>query len=416
MDQTQLAAVERGLCTELVYGVLRVTPFLHRTLERWGKLKASDHVLRAHLLVGVYQLLFLDRVPAHAAVDEAVAAISSERGPRVGGFANAVLRNVARDPPRASLQEAVLASTPSWLRKRLIRDVGEEAALGLLLPRETPRPVLRWFDETASPDWRRESCRPLVAIPGAEEFVGGGDPRRYPEFAQGAFSVQEAGSQCVALATGASSGQRVLDLCAGRGQKSLLLARALGAAVTATDLHAHKLRALQDEARRIGVEVTTEEHDWTTPAPSRWHRAFDRVLVDAPCTGVGTLRRRPEITRRLNPEDASRLGALQFALIRSALPCLAPGGVLTFATCSVLHEETEQVCERLQAELGLVPSSPKTSIDDFLCTTGPGASPEEEAAESSDSAQSGAPAALRLLPSVHGTDGYFIARFVEPSR
>lgn len=417
MDRARLAATDRGLCTELVYGVLRVAPFLRRTLQSWGRIKASDHVLRAHLCIAVYQLLFLDRVPAHAAVDEAVSMITAQRGPRVGGFANAVLRNIVRTPPTTSLKEAVLASTPSWLRKRLTRDVGEEAALGLLLPRVTPRPVLRWFDERSSPQWRREQCRPLTEIPGAEEFCGGGDPRRHPEFQRGAFSLQEAGSQCVALATGARAGLRVLDVCAGRGHKSLLLARAVGAEVTATDLHDHKLRALQDEAQRLGASVATEQHDWTTSALPSWQGAFDCVLVDAPCSGVGTLRRRPEITRRLHPDDPGRLAKLQFELVRRASACLAPGGVLTFATCSVLREEAEHVCERVEVELGLSPHCPGTSVDQLLGR----AAREGTAWNESDGHQTvkntawPAPSALRLLPTVHGTDGYFVARFAMRS-
>ena len=388
---------DRGLATELVYGVLRTSPYLERRLSEFAKLKQTDKPLLAHLLVAAYQLEFLDRVPAHAAVNEAVQLIGEARDKRVSGFANAVLRKlIAAREARLSLEEAIFQSTPSWIRKRLLRDVGEDEARMLLAPHEAPRPYLRVLRPEAL-SWLADKTEPCEGVPGAYRFMAGGDPRRLSGFQEGAFVVQELGAQLVAHALGAAVGERVLDVCAGRGQKTMLLAEQVGGSghVVATDLHEHKMQALAEEAQRLGVSVETRAWDWTKSPPESFQGSFDRVLVDAPCSGVGTLRRRPEISRRLTAEDPARLGELQRILLENAARAVRPGGVLLFATCSVFSEEAEQVVEAVQesSERALRLESMATPVDSRLF---PGGTVE---------------ASLRLLPFKHGTDGYFVARF-----
>ena len=233
-------------------------------------------------------------------------------------------------------------------------------------------------------------------MPGAYQFEAGGDPRQLLGYQEGAFVVQELGAQLVAHALGVREGEAVLDVCAGRGQKTSLLKSLVGNSgrVVATDLHEHKVRALEEEMKRLGVSVTAQTWDWTKEPPTELRGVFDRVIVDAPCSGVGTLRRRPEIARRLTAEDPVRLGALQSQIARNAALALKPDGVLLFATCSVLREEAEDIVEQLIAEGALTAVIPETSVQTALFPQG--ASPS---------------AALRLLPQIHGTDGYFIARF-----
>lgn len=388
---------DRGLATELVYGVLRTGPYLERRLTEFAKLKLGDKPLLAHLLVAAYQLEFLDRVPAHAAVNEAVQLIGEARDKRVSGFANAVLRKlIAADHGRLTLEQAIFQSTPSWIRRRLLKDVGEDEARMLLAPHEAPRPYLRVLRPEAL-TWLADKAEPCEGIPGAYRFIAGGDPRRLSGFQEGAFLVQELGAQLVAHALGALPGERVLDVCAGRGQKTMLLAEQVGSTgrVVATDLHEHKVQALAEEAERLNVAVETRAWDWTNPPPESFHGAFDRVVVDAPCSGVGTLRRRPEIARRLGAEDPTRLGELQRVLLLNAAQAVRSGGVLLFATCSVLSEEAEQVVEAVQ-RMSVRPlhlEGMATPVDSRLFPQGP------------------VEAAFRLLPSSHGTDGYFVARF-----
>jgi 16S rRNA (cytosine967-C5)-methyltransferase len=231
---------------------------------------------------------------------------------------------------------------------------------------------------------------------------GAGDPRRLPGFGA-AWIGQEEGAQVIALALGARPGDRVLDACAGRGNKTWLLAREVGAVgargagagcwVDAADLYPAKLeQAASGGARR------TYAVDWSVGVGDV-PEGYDRVLVDAPCSGVGTLRRRPEIALRREPQDVMRLGALELAIVRRAATRARDGGRLVFAVCSVLREEAEEVVERLTAaDLNAPDRSMMLEPAPF----------DAEIAR----ALSGGGTTLRLLPHVHGTDGYFAASFI----
>lgn len=397
LSKSELSLRDRGLCTELVYGTMRTLPFLVRQLGTLGKIKQSDHIFLSHLLVAAYQLDFLDRIPAHAVLNEAVGAIRRVRGAQVAGFANAILRKLATQPAseRTSLNDAILSSCPSWLKKRLSRDVGESEALALLASVENPRPTLRFVKDAPLPEWVKTECSPVAQVERVFRFEAGGDPRNHIEYECGAFSVQELGAVLVGYALGARPGERILDVCAGRGQKSFIAKEAVGPSgqVLSTDLHEHKLLALRKEAARFKVEVDTKQWDWTQDPPAVWQGAFDRVLVDAPCSGVGTLRRRPEIVRRLTPDTPARLAALQWEIVSRAAVAVRPGGTLLFATCSVLREEGPDLAARLCAGGQFEPACPPSEADGVLSL-----------------GQSGVSASTYLLPSRHNTDGYFLIR------
>jgi 16S rRNA (cytosine967-C5)-methyltransferase len=396
LDQSKLEGRDRGLCTELVYGVLRVQPYLERRLSEFGKLKQNDPFVLAHLLIAGYQIEFLSRVPARAAVNEAVSMVTEVRDKRVGGFVNAVLRRLSESAEQRPklLPEAVFESTPSWLKKRLVRDLGDEGARALLSPDGSPKVTLRLRRGVDEPAFFAENTERLDT-PGAYRYTGGGDPRRFPEFSEGHFSVQELGAQMVAHSLGARPGDRVLDACAGRGQKTFLLLDVVGSEgeVLATDLHQHKVDVLVAEAARQQRSVVAQKWDWTNPPPSEMVQRFDRVLVDAPCTGVGTIHRRPEIGRRLKPEDPERLSELQGQILLNASMAVKPGGVVVFATCSVFREEGEAVLSKSISSGEFSETVPETPIDNAIF--GGGGKPTSH---------------FRLLPHMHGTDGYWIAR------
>jgi 16S rRNA (cytosine967-C5)-methyltransferase len=385
---------DRALATELVYGVLRTENYLLEVLGRHGRIRRKDTELTVHLLVGAYQLAFLDRVPQRAAVHQAVEEVRRLRGARVGGFANAVLRKVAAEGAR-DLQAAIYQSAPCWLTERLVRVVGEEETRALLgAAAKLPGLGLRLRQTSSLPSWVQggDLGTPSEETPDAFRYLGGGDPRRLPGFAEGAFVVQEEGAQLVTWAVGARPGERVLDACAGRGQKASLLAERVGVAgeLWATDLHPGKLRQLSEEFQRLRLEPPrTAAVDWTAPeaASAGPQGGFDRVLVDVPCVGDGTLRRRPEIARRLRPEDPARLTELQRVILRAAAAQARPGGRVLYATCSVLRD----ACEEVLAGVG-----------DLL---EPCAFDAPEVASVFSPQQT----SLRLLPGRHGTDGYFVA-------
>ena len=383
---------DRALATELVYGVLRTRGALRRRVEAFAPRGVSDPYALLVLLVAAYQLSFLDRVPARAAVNEAVSMVEKKRGKGVAGFVNAVLRRLSESKPRFELADAMRESAPPWLLERLAGSVGQaeaEALFGVGVPLAERH--ARVVAGAAQPAWleRAEAGR---SSPRAR-LLPGGDPEKLEGYAQGAFVVQEQGAQLVGLALGARPGERVLDACSGRGQKTSLLVEQVGQGghVWATDLHGKKLVALGRELVRLRLPgVRTAEVDWTRPTDAVPGN-FDRVLVDAPCTGVGTLRRRPEIAHKLGEGDPARLGELAANILRGAAQHAKPGGRVVFAVCSVFPEEAEAVVERVADLLEPAPFD-APEVEQFATKS---------------------PAAFRLLPLEHGTDGYFVASFVR---
>ena len=404
----QLDARDRALATELVYGSLRVLPWLSANIERFAPrgTKSLDARVRAHLLVAAYQLFFM-RVPAFAAVSEAVGAIRTARGPRVAAFANAVLRKVAAQAASfddAGRGQAIVESAPPWLREALERAVGaDDARAFLACGGDAPAVVMRverleerdaWIEKlrAAAPHGSFEAGR---VSPAAILARGAGKPQKLPGWAEGAWAIQEEGAQLAGLALGAREGERVLDACAGRGNKTATLARAVGplGAVDACDVSPAKLERLAIELARLGLRTrATFAVDWTVGAGDV-QGPYDRVLVDAPCTGVGTLRRRPEIALRREGADLAALARAQVAIASRAAEQVRPGGSLVYVVCSVLREECEDVVQALAA------ASPSLQPAPF----------DAPAAR----AVAGDAPAFRLLPHVHGTDGYFVARFTR---
>lgn len=379
---------ERALATELVYGVLRTRVALEERLGRIAPRRIKDTTTRVQILIAAYQLLVLSRIPAFAAVDAAVGAVRVQRGPRMAGFANAVLRKLAAQSE--PLGTAGLAGAPAWLIERLSDAVGPAEALALLGADRAPSPAVRVIQGRSLPDWL-ERAEPGLVSPRARRIERVGDPRALPGYAEGSFVIQEEGSQAVALLVGARPGERVLDACAGRGQKASLLAEQIGGAgvLWAADLHLAKLDHLLLEFERLKLDPpTTRALDWTQ-GTSDVPGGFDRVLVDAPCSGTGTLARRPEILLRLTPNDPARLALLAVSILRAAATRARPGGRVVFAVCSVLAEECEAVVANA---LDLLDPCPFES-GELVGWVRP------------DATQ------IRLLPIRNGTDGYFVASF-----
>jgi 16S rRNA (cytosine967-C5)-methyltransferase len=405
----QLDVRDRALATEIAYGTLRLLGWLEKRVGQHATkgVKSIEVHVRAHLLVAAYQVLVLTRVPAFAAVDEAVSTVRALRGPRVAGFVNAVLRKIASEPkPDGSeLARAALEAADPALAAALVNAIGREGALSLLAPEETPALGLRVEDASSREAWiaRLREARPEATIepgrvsPLAIVARGAGRLTDLPGWQEGAWTSQEEGSQIIALALGARPGESVLDACAGRGNKTGLLARAVrgeGAAggVDAADLHPAKLERLGIELGRIGVQArTTFAVDWAAGVGAAGG-GYDRALVDAPCSGTGTVRRRPELLLRRTAADLSELATLQRSILGRVATLVRPGGRLVYAVCSVLREEAEDVIADA-GRLGLEPAPFDASIAAVVAPAGA--------------------ASFRLLPHEHGTDGYFVASFVR---
>jgi 16S rRNA (cytosine967-C5)-methyltransferase len=360
LRQAGLPERDARLATEIVYGTLRQLGVIDARLDAQLTRGRPDPFTLAALRAATYQALFLGRVPDHAIVQETVTIVKVKRGEGLGKLTNAVLRRVVESRPSEPLSQARLAP-PAWLEACLVDGLGNARAEAFLCGAHVPPLSLRAPDR-ATRDALLTSLRaarpeaelwpsPLVAEVLYAQRVG--DPRKLPGYAEGALSVQDAGAGLVGALVDAQPGERVLDACAGRGGKTLQLLARVGPAghVTAVDIHARKLAQLRDEARRCGVEaarVSTETIDLAR-GDGGLRGSFDRVLVDAPCTGLGTILRRPEIARRLTPEDPARMAELQLSILEHALGLLRPGGILVFAVCSGSRVEAGGVADRLEA-------------------------------------------------------------------
>ena len=401
----QLVPADRRLTTELVYGVLRCERYLDRRIAKHARkgVENLDAEVRVHLRVAVYQIVILERIPAFAAVSAAVDLVREARGPHVARFANAVLRKIATEAEqhgRVPMSEAVKLSLDPRLVQRVSAALGgrEQAEAMLSAGPFPPALGLRIHAGQDVDTWMRtlESAVPGVRLtrgkvsPRCLSLLGAGRPDDLPGF-EVAWSVQEEGSQVLGAALRAMPGERVLDACAGRGNKTLLLAEQVGPAgcVDAADLHEPKLEALQERARALGLPVLhTFPVDWTV-GTGDVPDGYDRVLVDAPCSGIGTMRRRPEVAHRDLDRTLPALHSLQSGILAHAATRCRKGGRIVYAVCSVLRNEAEDVIESVLSRG--VPLEPVPFDDDHAIELIRGKT------------------TMRLLPHEHGTDGYFLA-------
>ncbi len=361
----RVKAEDAGLATELVMGVLRWRRLLDFLLERRLKKPVAklDLPVALALRIGLYQLRFLERIPARAAANESVELVKSARKNSAASLVNAVLRRATDDarlpadkyiPQDTPVAErlGILHSHPTWMIERWLARSGEERTIALLQANNrTPRLTCALHDVTRREEIFAALQRAGLRIePGkilqSAFAVSGGSPTRTEAFRTGAISIQDEASQTVPLLLDVQANDRVLDLCAAPGGKTPPLVRGTGARgiVVAADRHAHRLRAMREQFKRLGLaQVHLVELDAASPLPFR--ALFHRILVDAPCSGTGTLARHPEIRWRLKPEQLAEFHVLQVSLLKSALERLVPGGRLVYSTCSMEPEENEQVVE-----------------------------------------------------------------------
>jgi 16S rRNA (cytosine967-C5)-methyltransferase len=341
---------DRALTTELVYGVLRwrrrlahdLGPLVHQGFD------TIEPMARILLLVGAYQIMHLDRIPPPVAVSATLDTARAMGGSRLTGLLNGVLRRLVANPPAAPVGEGVDAvgirtSLPSWIVEALQKAYGDAAeSEGLALRQRafnTVRPTLARGGATAlAESLASDGFATEEAAHGTCVVTGPGDPFSTTAFRNGHFVPQDPASLAVVNDLGELKGLRVLDLCAGRGIKATAMLDR-GAHVTAVDISASKLRHAQVLAEKLGVGAHLEVLAGDPTRASLELGTYDVVLVDAPCSGLGTLRRHPEIAWRRQPEDVARLAALQSLLLNAGARHVAPGGLLSYAVCSFTEVE-----------------------------------------------------------------------------
>jgi 16S rRNA (cytosine967-C5)-methyltransferase len=404
----KLSLPDHALCTELVMGVLRWRSALDVAIEEIASqpLAKLDLEVLVALRLGGYQLGWLERVPARAAIYESVELVKKARKRSAAPFANAVLRKMAREaaklcpaiPPRAIVSSLVAAyAHPEWLVERWIKHFGAERAARICAyDQEVPLTAIRLRDAGAEEELRRAG---MELAPGAfladARRVLLGEITHTAAFREGRVAIQDEASQLVAALVG--RGQRLLDCCAAPGGKTAVLAeRNPDSQIIAADLHPQRARLLRRLVRAQNVQVIAADAE-QLPVSGE----FDRALADVPCSGTGTLARNPEIKWRLKPEDLADLHARQLAIASSALQHLAPGGRLLYSTCSLEREENQAVVEELLANV------PGVRLLDCRSELKGMQERGELVWRDLDSITDGL--FLRTLPGVHPCDGFFAA-------
>ena len=358
-----------ALLTEIVLGVLRRRMILDHVIAAAASRPPAEiqpAVLTA-LRVGAYALIALDRVPDFAAVDTAVALVKESGHARAAGFANGVLRRIARErdallPPPAARGDvealALARSHPPWWTRRVVERLGWDGADALLAANNEPAATVlaSWPEAGTAPalaaalEAAGVATEPCRFAPGALRVTAGA-PQHTDAFRDGTFWIQDEASQLAVALLGDVVGPRSADACAAPGGKTLGLAArtAPGGLVAAFDRHPKRLRRLIQNVERLAARgVVAIAADMTRPAPVSI--AFDDVLVDAPCSGTGTFRRHPEIRWRLRHEDLAGFAARQRAILGCAAELPRPGGRLVYSVCSMEPEEGEDVVAAFLAD------------------------------------------------------------------
>jgi 16S rRNA (cytosine967-C5)-methyltransferase len=360
----KLEEADRRLAHEMAAGVLRRRQALDARLAAlvtrdWAQVPPR---LQDLLRLGAYQLVALDRIPAHAAVDTTVSLAREEGGPRAGGFVNAVLRRLGAQPEamagpewppdQETLDAAGLArrhSHPEWLVERWLSRFGPEETRRLLEWNDRrPRLVLQPARESAAELERRWTSAGIATEPaayGAGLVTERRRPDELPGFAEGAFVVQDPAQALLAWFADLPAGATVYDAAASPGGKTIALGREAGV-VVAGDVNRQRVRRLVQNLRRAG---TGREHPVVADARHPPVRSVSAVLLDAPCLGTGTFARHPDARSRVTPEALERLAAAQGELLDRAADVVAPGGLLIYSTCSLEPEENELQIERFLA-------------------------------------------------------------------
>jgi 16S rRNA (cytosine967-C5)-methyltransferase len=418
LDQTlkakSLSSPDRALLTELTYGTLRwrgrldahLAPLLRRPLEK------TDPFLKNLLRLSLYQFIFLDRIPDYAAVNEAVELTKSRAGGKAGGFVNGVLRNFLREAKQVAkpdLKESPINavaeywSHPDWLVEKWLRYFSTTETEALLQANNQEAPlVLRTNLRHGTREGllelfqsRNIQASPAPWSPQGITVQSKGLVENLPGFHEGNFQVQGEASQLVAYLLDPQPGERILDACAAPGGKTTQIAELMDdrGVVVATDVSAKGLKRLQENAIRLRLEsIRAFQADLSKPLSRSLSQPFDRILIDAPCSGFGTLRSHPEIKWNRGEADIKRLSELQEKILVNAASNLKPGGVLVYSTCTLIDDENERVVKTflqqqkefvLDGATAYLPQPARSLVRDNY---------------------------FMALPHKHNTDGFFAAR------
>lgn len=398
---------EAALATQLCFGVVQNEMLLDFYLSKFSNIplrRMESKVVQA-LRLGLYQMLFLSRIPQSAAVNSSVELTRTHcKNPRAPGMVNAILRNLQRNLnqlptiPQNDLAEyfSILYSHPVWLVEELLPLLGSEGTAEFLQANNSQPPITAMVNTTKAAiqsvvESLEEQGVEVTPHPWLDNCLilnKTGNLERLEAYQQGLFYVQDPASRLMALASGAGADMRVLDMCAAPGGKSFAVAIQMEnrGEVISCDLHPHKKKLIQAGADRLGLSIIKPMTADGKVRREEWTSAFDLVLVDAPCSGLGVIRKKPDI-RYKDPEPLEDLPQVQGAILENAAGYVKPGGVLMYSTCTILPRENQEVVD------AFLEHHPEFVREAFVLPGSAGEVPEGE---------------ITLWPQVHQTDGFFI--------
>ena len=393
---------DAALASRLCYGVLQNRILLDHYIQCClnGSIKKLQPVVLDILRIGMYQLLMMDKIPVSAAVNEAVEQGKKYANRSASGLINGVLRRASREKDQLPLPESlsVRFSHPEQLVE-LLRDAVDESGLEALLASHNTAPkTLIQVNPLIADEFAVKSAfeeagaflEPHPWLKGAYYVSGTGNLEAMPLFRQGGFLIQDAAARLAVMAAGITPGMRVLDCCAAPGGKSFSAAMAMNnqGTIISCDIHAHKIDLLSHGSKRLGITIVEPQlQDGRVFCPE-WQNTMDVVLADVPCSGLGVIRKKPDI-RYKSLSDLGRLPEIQLDILRNVSRYVRPGGVLLYSTCTILRRENEQVVEQFLTENNqFVPEAFSVPFGSGICREG----------------------MITLLPSIHDTDGFFICK------
>lgn len=406
LREQELDKRDAALASRLCYGVLQNRLLLDWHLARFcsRKLEALEAPVLCGLRAAVYQFLFLDKIPPSAAVNEAVELTKKYcRNPRAAGMVNGILRAMLRqkdllEPEGHDKVEtlSIKYSHPQWLVEEFLAELGPDGAEALLAADNLQPPTTAQVNSLRTdPDRLAEELwsegvevTPHPWLPGCLLMSGSGDLERLAAFREGHFYVQDPAARLAVTAAGLRPGQRVLDCCAAPGGKSFAAAIEMEnrGEVLSCDIHPHKIKLLQAGRDRLGLSIISPCLQSASERKEEWLDGFDAVITDVPCSGLGIIRKKPDI-RYKDPKALEGLPQVQQAILGNCARYVRPGGVLIYSTCTVLQRENGDVVDRFLAE------NPQFAPEPFSLP---------ELGEQ--------PGRITFWPHIHNTDGFFVAK------
>ena len=400
-----LDAKDKGFANELIYGTIKWRLRLDYVLNEFSKIpvKKMKPFVRQLMRMSVYQILFLDKVPASAAINEAVKMMHKRKMSNLSGFVNGVLRNIDRNKLEIIYPNlSVYYSIPEWIITRWIEYYGEE----------TTRAICESLSERARVCIRvnklkttKDEVKALLKEEGIQVLEEGFLPESFyihapngihhsRSFKEGLWTVQDESAMLVGHVLAPEKGDEILDVCSAPGGKTTHLAELMmnEGHIIATDIHEHKIKLIENNAKRLGASIIEGKLQDGTVLNEEWEEKFDKILLDAPCSGLGIIKRKPDIRYAKEEQDIYAINAIQRKLLKNALHYLKKNGILVYSTCTLTQEENQSMVE-YALSLGL-----KLETISFEM-------PECLKAFIKDKAY------IEILPHITQTDGFFMARF-----